>query len=617
MKTSKLLFVTFIALCLGGCATESDNDLLDTLSMKGKITAKILTNDVETKAGNGTVNWKVGEQVGLYVQSDGQMQGPLPLTIASVSGGSVVFAEPIPFLNGNRAHTFYAYYPYNAGDSSDPTRQNAPALSSTQIQIASSGQLYNHKDFVMAAPETIYPDEDLLLNFISLNSYFDFQVSSNVDGLEIKQILVEAPAGEKINFSGAEANITLPANHANFSKYTTLYGGSHITTLMIAGSLPVPNSTSVYASASVAFAPFNCSSRTLTVTVTTQDNQVFRFPINGSNYQYGRTYIIPLRIELDDPGVDPTPKDIRILSLDDTYHCYGFSTAGSLGNYDNTKVWNSFFGAMELRGRDMRRLLQQHFGKGKTVETGVISFETTDVHDKLNCLTDAYLDRFHIIFLNDRSRVNTQMAQKVMNWLARSNDRVLMLAYDWKDPTITPTQTQTKILGQTSTNYLMFRDKIIGVAPHWYNTTSGSNPSIGNWGPYRTGILVPFELNDRTSYFWKEGPFKTNLTKSSDLRYWIEDKAWGSAVVSDPNVIPLISYRDARNATNRNSIHKNGAGDGGMILGVDPVKRIVYVGDSEIFSAYNVPTYATDARLTEAYKDPNTINNYTKVIGNL
>ncbi|WP_277466098.1 fimbrillin family protein [Parabacteroides sp. PF5-6] len=574
--------------------------------------------DPQTRASNYTPYWAVGEKVGLYVRTANTLDGPIPLTISRINGG-IQFVEALPFVDKSSKHTFYAYHPYEINTSTNPERVKVAPIGALQVQKGNDSEEHvNPYKFNVAAPASIYPDENLNLYFTSTCSFFRFQIHSNVNGLVVNSIKVEAPTGKLINFTDAKINLTLPESDPNFARYFDLVGGSSATTLRIEeGGLPVPNATSDYAFGHLAFNPVNCSGQTLKITVSTEDGQVFTFEKSGLNYIHGQHYALTLYIEVNTPK--PQPKNIRVLSLDDNYLCYGYSTAGSLGNYDNTKVWNSFFGAMELRGRDMRRLLQQHFGPGKTVETGVITFETTDVHDKLNKLTDSYLETFDIIFLNERSRPTAQTAQRVMNWLNRSQNRVLILSYDWKDPTITPTMAQNTLLGKTSTNYLMFRDQVRGVTPHWYNVKKGgsANVSIGNWGTYRTGMLVPFELNERTSYFWKDGPFKTNLTANSDIRHWIENELWGAAVVTDPNVIQLITYRDARKDQNKNTMHANGGGDGGMILGVDPVKRIVYMGDTEVFSAYNVPSYATDARLTEAYKNPNEINNYTKIVGNL
>lgn len=616
MKKLNLFLFLFTLLLFGACETQTEKDLKgESAVVNSQI--KVLPLDPQTRSGGQYAPyWAVGEKVGLFIKTDKKMEGPLPFTIASLLG-SVSFSEAIPFFDRSSEHTFYAYHPYEASTSIDPTIVNVAPIGATQIQSGASRNHINDYEFNIATPSSIYPDEDLILYFTSTYSFFEFHIHSNVNGLVVNSIKVEAPTGKLINFTEAKMNITLPQGHANFAKYFDMKGGSSTTTLRIEdGGLSIPNSMSDYADGFMVFNPFNGAGQTLKITVTTEDGRVFTFEENALNYIYGQRYPITLYLEVNTPK--PQPKDIRVLSLDESYLCYGYSTAGSLGNYDNSKVWNSFFGAMELRGRDMRRLLQQHFGPGKTVETGVISFETTDVHDKLNKLTDAYLERFDIIFLNERSRPTTQTAQRIMNWLNRSENRVLILSYDWKAPDITPTMAQSTILGKTSTNYLMFRDLITGVKPHWYNVKKGNaNVSIGNWGNERKGLLVPFELNERTSYFWKDGPFKTNLTTGSDVRHWIENELWGSAVVNDPNVIQLVTYRDARKDQNRNTMHASGGGDGGMILGVDPVKRIVYMGDTELFSAYNVPNYATDARLTEAYKNPNEINTYTKIIGNL
>jgi len=604
MKKTNLLLFLFSIFLFSACEAETEKDKMnDFAALSGKI--KIQPLNPQTRSGGFTPFWAVGEKVGLYLKTETMLEGPLPFTIASLNG-SVIFSEVIPFVDNSSLHTFYAYHPFEANDSANPEEVSVAPVAAEQVQQGTSSSHINSYEFNIAAPATIYPDEDLILNFTSSYSFFEFQINSNINGLVVKSIKVEAAPDKMINFTDAYVNITLSNTHPDFARYFNVSGGTPEIELTIDGGLSIPNSAADYASGYMVFNPFNGIGENLKITVTTEDDQTFEFDEEAQNYLYGQRYVIPIYLEAENP--QPTIKDIKILSL---------CEVGNLGTKDNTKPWTCYYGAKDLHAKELRRLLYEHFGKGKTVETGVISFETIDIKTKLNKVTDAYLDQFDIIYLNNNARPDLKTAAKIMNWLDRSENRVLMLAYDWKASGITPSSKESSVICSTTTNYLIFRDHIYGVTPHWYNSCI-VNKSIGNWGASRDGILVPFELNAETSYFWQDGPFKTDLKESSDLRYWIEDCWWGAAEVSDPDVIPLVTYRDAKDASKQTQTHKYGAGDYGMVLGVDPVKRIVYIGDSEIFSVSCVNSKVEHARMSkEGTCKPNDMNNFSKVVGNL
>lgn len=605
-KTNLLLFLFTTILLFGACESQTEKNVMEELSvMNGQI--KVLPLVTQTRGGDQyTPYWAVGEKVGLFIQTDKTLDGPLPFTIANLSGG-ISFAEAIPFIDRSSRHTFYAYHPYEVNTSADPTTINVSPIGKEQVQQGTSRDHISAYEFNIATPSSIFPDEDLLLYFTSTYSFFQFQIRANVDGLVVKSIKVEAPTGKLINFTDAKVDITLPEGDPGFAKYVNINGGTSTNTLKIEdGGLVIPSTGSDHAIGYMVFNPFDCSGEVLKITVTTEDNQVFTFEEKGEDYIFGQHYEIPLYLEAKAP--QPTVRDIKILSI---------CEVGCLGTKDNTEKWSCYYGALNLHGKEIRRLLFEHFGKGKTVETGVISFEKIDHKCYLNKVTDAYLDQFSIIYLNNNARPDIQTSQKIMNWLNRSDDRVLMLAYDWKTDCLTPDMSESSIICKIATNYLVFRDHIYGVKPHWYNS-SKVNQSIGNWGRDRDDMLLPFELNAQTRYFWKDGPFKTDLTEQSDLRYWVQDDYWGIAEVSDPNVIPLISYRDAKDDCYQTKTHKYGEGDGGMVLGVDPTKRIVYIGDSEIFSVSCVTSKVAHARMSkEGTCKPNEMNNYSKVMGNL
>ncbi len=608
MKKLNLVCLALIALLVGACQSETESELFGRTSEHVQTQMKALSyTAIETRGSDSfTPYWEVGEKIGLFMEANNTLEGPMGFTISRITN-IVEFQETISFIDPYSMHTFYAYYPYEASQSDNPKAVTVLPIPDLQEQQGNSNGHLSLYEFNVGIPTQIYPDEDLMLAFTTINSFFDFQISSNVNGLVVKQVKVEAPNGKVMNFTDATLDITLPLENPDFGKYTNMQGGTSETLLNINGGLPIPNTQNDFASAFIVFHAFDARNQKIKVTVTTEDDQAYEFEINGENYRVGNTYQIPLRIEVKKP--EPVIKDIRVLSL---------CATGSLGTKDNTKQWNCHYGAIDLSAKEIRRLLFEHFGKGKTVETGIISFEKIDINCHLNKVTEAYLDQFDIIYLNRNASPNIQTSQRIMNWLNKSPHRVLMLAYDWKDPCITPDMKESSIICKTATNYLIFRDQINSITPHWYNAAKVNQP-IGNWGTARSGLLVPFELNEQTSYFWKDGPFKTDLTSSSDQRFWIKDKYFGSAVVNDPNVIPLITYTDAKDDCSTSKQHKYGPGDGGMILGVDPVARIVYIGDSELFSVSCVNSKVENARMAKegSCKKPGELNNYSKIMGNL
>lgn len=601
MKKLNFLWVMVLALIAGACESEMEKDLEEAkLSSQAGISMM-----AQTRAGGGIGTQSIiapGGKVGLIVTCNNQVRGPLPYTINSNMTGLV---EALPVIDAFSEHNLYAYFPYEVNQSKDPAKIQVTPVDAVQTQHGNGDNSPIQDAFYIGIPRTYYAGTNPSIDFMSTYTNFNFQINTNIAGLVVESIELKAPNGKVINFASGYIDGTKAGNDPAFAQLYGISGGKSTTTLKIDnGGLSIPNSTTDNAIAYMNIAPFNCAREKMTVTVKTTTNGTFTYEVAGEDYSRGNTYIIPIRIEKK-----KVIKDIRVLSV---------CEVGSLGCYDNTKQWNCYYGALNVHAKEIRRVLFEYFGKGKLVETGKISFDKTDIKCCLNKMRDSDLDKYDIIYLNNNARPDAALSRRIMNWLNRSQDRVLMLAYDWKDPCVTPTTKESTVLCKTTTNYMMFRNEIQDVTPHWYNSCY-VNYNIGNYGAPRSGIMVPLELNDRTKYFWKDGPFKTNLTESSDQRYWIQDKWWGSAKVNSPNVIPLISYRDAKDDCYQYKTHKYGAGDGGMILGVDPTTRIVYIGDSEIFSTECVSKKTQDARMAkrDGCKGATGLNNYSKIMGNL
>jgi hypothetical protein len=600
MKKLNFLWLLLLAFMIGACDAEDKDDIGVSKSEAGVV----MLSDTRGTANAIKPLLAAGSKVGLIVACQGEVRGPLEYTMNSNMTGLV---EPLPNIGGeNVQHLFYAYSPFNANSSNDPKRLQVVPIRATQEQNGKDDKSPFDDAFHISPPLSYILGDKPLIRFMHAYSNFYFNINTNITNLTIKSVQLTAPDGNMINFRSALMDGTKSTSDSDFAQLYNKIGGSNKTLLNLRGGLSVPNSTTQFTTAYMNVAPFNAEGKKITVVVTASDDKTYTYEINGEDYRPGIAYEIPIYIEKDIPK--PVVKDIRVLSL---------CEVGSLGTKDNTKQWNCYYGALNIHAKEIRRVLFEHFGKGKTVETGVISFDITDIKCCLNKYSDSDLAKYNIIYLNNNARPDAALSKRIMKWLNASKDRVLMLAYDWKDPCVKPTTKDATAICYTTTNYLMFKNEIYGVTPHWYNSCI-KNTSIGNYGIPRSRMLVPFNLNDKTKFFWKEGPFKTDLTQSSDMRYWVEDMWWGSAAVTDPNVIPLISYRDARNEFYQYKTHACGAGDGGMILGVDPTKRIVYIGDSEIFSTECVHSKVTEARM--AKRDgcyPKAMNNYSKIMGNL
>lgn len=605
MKKINFLWLFLLAFIAGSCESEMDKELaaLKEAANNSQVSINML-NTSQTRAGGIVAQafFAPGEKVGVMVVCNNQLTGPLPYTINSTMTGLV---EPLPIISNSSEHLLYAYFPYDANQSDNLNQIDVTPVKAVQTQNGNDDKSAIEDAFYVGVPTSYYVGDNPTIQFASTYTNFQFQINTNISGLVVESIELKAPNGKVINFTSAQVDITKQSSDPAFGELTNIKGGTSTTTLKIDnGGLNAPNSTTDYAIAYMNICPFNSANQKLTVTVKTAANGTYTYDIDGDNYIKGTTYNIPIRIEKK-----KQIKNIRVLSL---------CEVGCLGTKDNTKQWNCYYGALNVHAKEIRRVLFEYFGKGKLVETGVISFDKTDTKCCLNKMKDSDLDKYDIIYLNNNARPDAALSRRIMNWLNRSENRVLMLAYDWKDPCVTPNTKESLVICKTTTNYLMFKNEIQDVVPHWYNSCY-TNYNIGNYGAPRSGIMVPVELNDRTKYFWKDGPFKTDLTESSDQRYWIQDKWWGSAKVTSPNVIPLISYRDAKDDCYQTRTHKYGAGDGGMVLGVDPTTRIVYIGDSEIFSTECVSKKTQNARMAkrDGCKGATGLNNYSKIMGNL
>lgn len=299
---------------------------------------------------------------------------------------------------------------------------------------------------------------------------------------------------------------------------------------------------------------------------------------------------------------------IRVLSTNEI---------GNMGHNGNVITGPPpFVNASSNYSRAMRAILDNHFGPGLTVDIQGINYTlVSPAQNSIDAaLTNEVLAQQDIVFLTNNNRPNRATAQRILDWLNARPNRVLMLGFDWKDAGINFNTTTTPEAA-TTTNYNVLRLLQDDVFMNWYN--GGSNNAIGDYAGNREDFITAMDLTAESEYFWRTGPFTIDNEVES-ATYWIEDVYWGRADIRNPNIIPLISYRDAfRDDGVQFPIGDSRRGDGRMIMGVDPVRRIVYIGDCQFFSARDIGSnvYKRASRIDNEQGQVN--NGYARIMANL
>ena len=95
----------------------------------------------------------------------------------------------------------------------------------------------------------------------------------------------------------------------------------------------------------------------------------------------------------------------------------------------------------------------------------------------------------------------------------------------------------------------------------------------------------------------------------------IRDSIWGRLDVHSPNITPLIRFKNVLKDDGSGSLPSYSPypeGDGRMILGVDKKKRIVYVGDSQIFEIGSGNVVKRNSRIDNNVGD--LTNDYSRIM---
>lgn len=180
----------------------------------------------------------------------------------------------------------------------------------------------------------------------------------------------------------------------------------------------------------------------------------------------------------------------------------------------------------------MRKVLDTHFKMGGTVELKEILYYTISNN---GMVTADYLNDKDIVFLTYGAVPTQKTMELIISWLQASPKRVLIISYD-----------------SSGTNPEAFK----------LDYFKQDIPSI-QWshGSKYEDYLVH---TPGAEYFWKDGPF-TKGERIESATYLNSDGIFGAATLSaSSKILPIFQSET-----------------GAMVFGVDPLKRIVYIGDSQ------------------------------------
>lgn len=196
----------------------------------------------------------------------------------------------------------------------------------------------------------------------------------------------------------------------------------------------------------------------------------------------------------------------------------------------------------EARATGLRGILtnQTNFGPDGVVECG--GYNLVGVGVNANNLTDALFSLFDVVYINyvPTSQFGSQDAHKLHNWLKTKKNRVLIASYDASD---------------VSQNLLA--EILAGKSGIKYFTSNG--------GPYP---LAASAIGNH--YFTTDGPFTKNAPVTSNFALRNYDIYHGEIQVNtsaSEGITPILM----------------GPG-GGIVLGIDYSRRIVYWGDTDMSS---------------------------------
>lgn len=161
-----------------------------------------------------------------------------------------------------------------------------------------------------------------------------------------------------------------------------------------------------------------------------------------------------------------------------------------------------------------------------------------------NAISDASLAAADIVYFNyvSNSALNRQNISAVQRWLKASKNRVLIVSMDGSDVNV---PLLTDLLGNTNNI-------------NWFTSNTGPFPLVGK---------------SATNFFTDTGPFTVSpyTPVASGFSFQNYDAYHGEiGAGSAAGITPIL----------------NGPG-GGIVLGIDMSRRIIYMGDIDLNTAYN------------------------------
>lgn len=212
----------------------------------------------------------------------------------------------------------------------------------------------------------------------------------------------------------------------------------------------------------------------------------------------------------------------------DLIRVMSFTEIGDLGNGYSDAITDAAAIAM-------RQILNKQFSPGGVFKFGGYHFTEPGRIDNGTVLSPTVMSNFDVIFFPYNQQPSQTVANNIESWLKAKPNRVLIIGAD------------------ASTTNIRLLDKM-GDNLGWNYTTTGLGSSLS------------FQVNEQTRLFTQTGLFGS---VSSTSIYGLPDGIWGRATQANDKVIPLLA-----------------ASDGSMVLGVNMEKRIVYIGDSQLFYNY-------------------------------
>ncbi|MCP9610927.1 fimbrial protein [Coprobacter tertius] len=227
----------------------------------------------------------------------------------------------------------------------------------------------------------------------------------------------------------------------------------------------------------------------------------------------------------------------------------------------------------ESRGQGLYGILSntKNFGLTGTVECGGFNMIRSNV--SANNLSELFFSTADVVYVNYMSTGSFGItdSKNVHNWLKAKKNRVLLVAIDG-----------------SGININLLNELLGGITNiSWSQTSTNSFPVAGK---------------SSSNYFTDAGPFTQSpyTPISSDFKFRCYDSSHGEIKpAGSSGITPLLMSPDNTN----------------IVLGFDLNKRIVYVGDIDLFSASSGGTGTTDNYIKNTTGDIN--NNASKLIANL